>query len=183
VMVSVNGRPAPLLYSSSSQINAVVPFETVASDSVSIQVLKDNVPLNTMSAAAVDTMPAGFAIVNPNGAINDGDHPAAPGNVLALFMTGAGLMQPAQQTGSIGKAESRIAASVFVSLRALVAGKAVVIPLAIEYAGDAPGAVQGLVQINARLPDVLPDILASASSLLEVTTGGEVVSMPVRFRP
>ena len=183
VMVSVNGRPAPLLYASPSQINAVVPFEIAASGSVSIQVLKDKAPLNTMSAAAVDTMPAGFAIVNPNGAINDGDHPAAPGNVLALFMTGAGLLQPAPETGSIGKAESRIAASVSVSLRAFVAGKAVMIPLAIEYAGDAPGAVQGLVQINARLPDVLPDILPSANSLIDITIGGEVVSMPVRIGP
>jgi uncharacterized protein (TIGR03437 family) len=58
-----------------------------------------------------------------------------------------------------------------------------VLPLAIEYAGDAPGAVQGLVQINARLPDVLPNVLPSANSLLDVKIGADVVSMPVRFTP
>ncbi len=184
VMVRVNGQPAPLLYVSSSQINAVIPFETAGSAAVSVQVVKENSPLNVVTAAAVATMPGAFAIVNPNGTINGLDNPATPGSVLAIFMTGAGVMQPPAETGSIGKGDSRIAANVSVTIRAFIAGKATAIPLEIVYAGDAPGAVQGLIQINAALPGTLPDVAPNASSLLDVRIGdAEVVSVPVRFTP
>ena len=171
VEVRVNGRPAPLLYASSSQINAVIPFETAGSAGLSIEVVKDNLSLNTITTPAVATSPGAFAIVNPNGAINDPDHPGGPGSTLTAFLTGAGLMQPLPETGSIGKGNKRIAANVSVTLRAFVGGKAIVIPLEIAYAGDAPDAVQGLVQINVRLPDVLPNSLPSASAFLDFSVG------------
>ena len=184
VIVRVNGQPAPLLYVSASQINAVIPFEIAGSASVSVQVLKDNVPLNTMTTAGAVTTPGAFAIVNPNGAINSSDNPAGPGSTLAVFMTGAGLMQPQPETGSIGRADTRIAANVSVALRAFVLGKLVVVPLEIAYAGDAPISVQGLVQINARLPDALPNTLPSASAFLDIKIGdADVVSIPVHFTP
>jgi uncharacterized protein (TIGR03437 family) len=184
VVVRINGQPAPLLYASSSQINAVVPYETTGSAAVSVQVVKDDVPLNTMTTKAVATLPGIFGIVNPNGAINDANHPAPPGSTLMIFLTGAGLMQPMAETGSIGKGDSRIAANVSVALRAFVAGKATVVPLEIAYSGDAPGAVQGLAQINARLPDALPNTLPSASSFLDIRIGdADTVSIPVHFTP
>jgi uncharacterized protein (TIGR03437 family) len=161
-----------------------MPFETAGSSGLSIQVVKDNVSLNTITTPAVATSPAVFAIVNPNGSINDADHPGRPGSTLAVFLTGAGLMQPLPETGSIGKGNRGIAANVSVTLRAFVGGKATAIPLEIAYAGDAPGAVQGLVQINVRLPDGLPNTLPSASAFLDFSVGtADIVSVRVWFTP
>jgi uncharacterized protein (TIGR03437 family) len=104
------------------------------------------------------------------------------------FLTGAGLMQPLPETGSIGKGNNkgnkRIAANVSVTLRAFVLGKAIVTPLEIAYAGDAPDAVQGLVQINVRLPDVLPNSLPTASAFLDFSVGtADVYSVRVWLTP
>ena len=184
VEVRVNSRPAPLLYASSSQINAVVPFETAGSAGLSIQVLKDSLPLNAITTPAVATSPGVFAILNPNGAINDADHRAGPGSTLVAFLTGAGSMQPSAETGSIGAGNTRIAANVSVTLRAPAGGKTNIIPLEVAYAGDAPNAVQGLVQINLRLPDVLPNTLPSASAFLDFSMGdADVLSVQVWFTP
>jgi uncharacterized protein (TIGR03437 family) len=147
-------------------------------------VLKDSLPLNTVTAAGAVTTPGVFAIVNQDGTINAANNPAPAGSTLIVFMTGAGLMQPQVETGSIGKGQSRIAAKLSMSLRGFVAGKAIVVPLEIAYAGDAPTSVQGLVQINARMPGVLPDVAPGASSFLDIAMGeSDVVSVPVRFTP
>jgi uncharacterized protein (TIGR03437 family) len=93
-------------------------------------------------------------------------------------------MQPPPETGSIGKGNRGIAAKVSVALRAFVLGKAIVTPLEIAYAGDAPDAVEGLVQINVRLPDVLPDSLPTASAFLDFSVGtADVYSVRVWLTP
>ncbi len=184
VTVRVNGQAAPVLYASPSQINAVIPFEAAASTELSIQVVKDATALNTIRATAAAATPGVFAIVNPDGTINDPDHPAPKGSTLAVFLTGVGLMQPVAETGSIGKGNTRIAASVSATLRAFVTGTQSVIPLEIAYAGDAPAAVQGFAQVNVRLPDVLPNALPTALKSVDIKVGdAAAVSVPVWFTP
>ncbi len=115
VSVYFNGIAAPLLYVSSSQINAVVPFEIAGWSSSSVRIIKDGSilpPDVNVAVAAAD--PAIYnvgntpAIVNPDGTLNSVSHPAAAGSAVTIYMTGAGLMTPLPATGSIGQGPRKL---------------------------------------------------------------------------
>lgn len=164
VSVYFNGIAAPLLYASKNQINAVVPFEIAGAPTSSIAILKDGVVLRGADVG-VSAVAPGFALtsegcvaaVNPDGSINSAAHPAIPGSFVSVFGEGAGLMNPAA-TGGIGDGTARIAAHVSAEIQVPGtgfpgAGPPITAPVSVLYAGDAPGAVQGVFQLNLQLPD------------------------------
>ena len=154
IRVLFNAMPAPLLYVSKNQINAVVPFGVAGLSQVTIQIERngasDMPPLQTTvveSAPGVFLGPSGAAAINQDGTINSKDHRAARHSVVSIFLTGAGLMTPVPADGTVPKLPyAKIA------LRVLIDGDAEIL-----YAGDAPSLVEGLVQINFRLPELARD--------------------------
>ena len=154
IRVLFNAMPAPLLYVSKNQINAVVPFGVAGLSQVTIQIERngasDMPPLQTTvveSAPGVFLGPSGAAAINQDGTINSKEHPAARHSIVSIFLTGAGLMEPVPADGAVPK---------------LPYAKPV-LPVSIDggaeilYAGDAPGLVEGVVQINFRLPKLAGD--------------------------
>jgi uncharacterized protein (TIGR03437 family) len=149
------GKQAPLLYADASQISAVAPF-SLAGESVSVQVRKGDavwgetqVPLQA-AAPSLFTLgwsgAGGAAAINYDpSAINDIDHLALRGSVVSLFATGGGQMTPAGVDGALG-----IGASQFplLPVRVTIGG----LNAEVLYTGVAPGLVQGVVQINVRIP-------------------------------
>jgi len=84
------------------------------------------------------------AASNQDGTVNGAAHPAKVGSYISLWLTGAGLTNPAGVDGQPGAAP----------LPKPVAPIAVTIggqPATVQYAGQAPGAVAGVVQINAQI--------------------------------
>ena len=150
--VSVNGRPAPLLYVSPGQINAQLPWETEPGDAT-VSVTRAGVSVSqTVHVSAVGpaifTLADGIraAAVNyPGLSANSDASPIAPGDIVILFATGLGAVSPAVASGEPAPADplSRVAATVTVEV-----GGRPVIP---GYAGLAPS-FAGLWQLNVLVP-------------------------------
>ncbi|MGA3042459.1 MAG: IPT/TIG domain-containing protein [Bryobacteraceae bacterium] len=151
----VDGIAAPLLYASTGQLNAIVPYEIETSGNATVQVKVNgqmaaswDVPL-APSAPAIFTVSASgvgqAAVLNQDNTVNSPSNPAAPGSVIQIFATGEGVTSPASVTGAITGTETNMPIlPVSVSIGGIQA--------AIEYDGSAPDAVAGLFQVNALVP-------------------------------
>ena len=156
VAASFDGALAPLLYASSTQINAIVPFavadRTVTQAQVTYNgdtVLALTVPVSGASPGLFTSDSSGLgqaAVLNQDFSINSGTNPASKGSIVMLFATGAGQTNPAGVDGKITQDDSvRPKLPVAVSIGGQSAD--------VVYAGNAPGLVAGALQVNARIPD------------------------------
>jgi uncharacterized protein (TIGR03437 family) len=102
------------------------------------------------------------AILHADYSLVDENKPAVPGEVVSIFLTGMGAVNPPVADGTAGGADpvSRTTAS---PLYVLVGGQ--LAPL--QFSGLAPG-YPGLYQINVRLPLAFP---ARGSLPLAIQTG------------
>ena len=152
--VLVGGVASPILFASSSQINTIVPFG-VSGNSVQVQVVYQGQPKASVSVPVQAASPAVFAldgsgggqgaILNQDGSVNSQSNPAAPGSVVALYATGAGLTTPSSVDGLLTTAPyPKPMLPVSVSIYGL--------PAQVIYAGAAPGLVAGALQINVVVP-------------------------------
>jgi uncharacterized protein (TIGR03437 family) len=156
--VLIDGIAAPLLYVSESQINAVVPFGTIGSDSVQLVVVNQLDTSNPAELEIVSATPGVFttqnesqgypvaAAVNQDGTINSETNPASPGSIVSIFSTGLGTLSPLPPDGTL------VSASPLPTLnqQALLGSGDQF--LDILYAGPAPDEVAGAMQVNFRLP-------------------------------
>ncbi len=171
VRVLFDGIAAPVLYASSTQINAVVPYSLAGRASSRMSVEYNNVVSTSLEPRIVDTAPGIFttdgrqvAMFNQDGSYNSSANPAVVGSVVVLYVTGEGSTNPAGVDGEvIGSNLKRPIAAV----RVRVGG--IEVPAAdILYAGSAPTLVSGLMQINFRLPANTP---TGPNTSLEVIVG------------
>jgi len=184
VTASVNGIPAPLLYASRVQINAVAPYGVAGAQNASFVVQKDGVNLPGITLPVRETSPAVFVpgVLNQDNTVNGQFNPAPLGSVIQIWGTGGGAMQPAPADGELGKGATRIAQTVH-ARGTVVWGfmRFVTFPLDVEYAGDAPTLVQGVFQINARLPQVIEYGVGTGTAASLVVTIGGVESPATTF--
>ncbi|HTA68954.1 MAG TPA: IPT/TIG domain-containing protein [Bryobacteraceae bacterium] len=172
VTVMFNNVSAPVLYVSSTQINAIVPYETAGQTSVSAEVQFGGLTSAMLQANVVATEPGIFslsqggsgqgAILNQDYSVNGANNPAAKGSVIQIFATGEGQLVPPVATGSVTPGAppfSKPVATVTVTIGGQTAQ--------IEYAGEAPTLVAGVIQINA----VIPAGAASGNQPVVVTIG------------
>jgi uncharacterized protein (TIGR03437 family) len=150
-----NGVSAPLLYTSANQLGAIVPFGTTGPTTEVVVLSQGQLSAPTTMPVA-PAAPALFsldgtgggpgAILNQDGAPNSTDNPADRGSVVVLFGTGAGQTSPAGDDGMISTdfplPTPILPVTVFIDDQ----------PAELLYAGAAPGMVEGILQINARVP-------------------------------
>lgn len=154
--VFFDGVPVPVIYTSSSQVSAVVPFNTLG-PTTNVQVEFDG----QMSASLVVPVAAaapgffsfdgnggGFGAVNEDGTANGWDTPAAPGSVVTLYITGAGITDPASVDGLLTPTNGPFPSPIL-PVAISMDGH----PAEVLYAGAAPGMLAGIVQVNVRIPD------------------------------
>lgn len=168
--------PAPVIYASSTQVSAIVPYEVGGRFATNLQISFNGALSNTLQLAVGETSPGIFtltatgsgqgAILNQDLSINGSSKPAAAGSIIVIYATGEGATNPPGQTGAI-TANATTFPSSDVSLT--VAG----VPARILYAGEAPGLVAGVLQVNAVLPQNVP----SGPAAVVLTIGG-VSSQP-----
>jgi uncharacterized protein (TIGR03437 family) len=157
--VLIGGTPAPILYASPSQINAVVPFG-LSGATTEVQVVYQGQPIASVTVPVQAASPALFsanssgggqgAILNQDGSVNTHTNPASPGTVVVLYATGAGVTTPASVDGQLTASPyptPNLPVSVTINGQ-----KAQVI-----YAGAAPGLVAGVLQINVVVPSGVYD--------------------------
>lgn len=169
--VLVNGVAAPLVYSSSGQMNAVVPYEAGASGIATIQVKSNNVMSAEWGVPLAPSAPGIFtlgatglgqaAVVNQDGSINGAGSPAARGSVIQVYATGAGLTQPAGVTGSVTSG----AIAPVLPVTAQIAG----MNAQVMFAGLAPTDVSGVLQVNVVVP---AGVIPGAAIPIVIAVGG-----------
>lgn len=167
---------APIIYVSSTQASVVVPFEIAGRATTNITVRRGGVTSAALNVRVVDFAPGIFtsnsqgfgqgAILNQNFSVNGPTAPAAKGQVIQIYLTGAGLMNTNPATGSV--LGSNPLPSLTTDNVAVRIGSQTVTDANITYHGGAPGAIAGLYQINA----VVPQTVGSGPQFVEISIGG-----------
>jgi uncharacterized protein (TIGR03437 family) len=167
--VTVNGRPAPMYYSSYGQLAFQLPYE-INNGTAVVQVQRDGLTSNPVSVQVADRAPRLLLIgVGTYGAIQNQDlsipmpvgsfpgvntHPAKAGDALTIYAIGLGPTTPGVVSGQPAPATSPFAPLTSTATINFGAGPGgmVVVPL---YAGLTP-TFAGLYQINVVVPQGLP---------------------------
>lgn len=165
--VFFDGIAAPITYTSSEQVGVVVPFGLAGT---TVQVVAKYAGRQSLgvSARVARAVPALFsalgmgsgqgAILNADGSVNSPDNPAAGGSLIVLFATGLGQTSPQGQDGHVTAG----------TLLAPVLPPSVWIgglPAEVQYAGSAPGIIEGVFQLNVLVPQTVPTGPAISVSL------------------
>ncbi len=87
------------------------------------------------------------AILNQNASVNSTVNPALPGSIVSFYATGLGNYDIDQDSGYATPYDTLPRVKANVTLQ--IGGQ----PAEVVYAGGAPGLINGLVQINARVPE------------------------------
>jgi uncharacterized protein (TIGR03437 family) len=161
VQVLFNGTAAPMIYASSTQVSAVVPYEmaSVVSPSVWIKYLGQT--SNVYQLTTATTAPGLFtqnasgsgpgAILNQDNTLNGPNNPAAKGSIVQVYLTGEGQTSPPGITGAITTASlppPQVTPAPLLAIGVTING----LPALYVYAGEAPGLVAGMMQLNVQIP-------------------------------
>ena len=179
VQVLFDGNPVPMIYASANQINAIAPVGLAGKASTVVTVTYQGMTSNALTVPVQATAPGifaadgsgkgGGAILNQDYSLNVRLNPAARGSVIAIYLTGAGVTNPASVDGAItGVTPPFPALPQSVAVGVTIGGVAV--PAAnIVYSGAAPEAVEGLTQFDVVIPAT---VTPGPSVPIVVTIGG-----------
>jgi uncharacterized protein (TIGR03437 family) len=155
VQVLFDGRPAPLIYVSSTQLGAVVPYEVSGQTSTQVQVTWQGQTSNTITVPVVHAAPGiytlnasgsgGGAVLNVDGTVNSATNPAAPGSYVFVYATGEGQTNPPGLDGALNGFPAPVPSQI---VTATIGG----IDAYVEYAGGVAGLVAGVIQVNLQIP-------------------------------
>jgi uncharacterized protein (TIGR03437 family) len=170
VSVFFNGVASSVLYASPNQVNAVVPYGISGSPAqVFVQYFgQTSTPFNVSVATQIPGVftlngTQAAAINNADGTINGAAHPAKVGSYVQLYLTGAGLTSPFATDGLPNDFPPN-GPLVVQPVTVTIGGK----PATVQFAGGAPGAVAGVIQVNAQIPT---GIATSNAAALVVQVG------------
>ena len=167
VQVFVNGIAAPILYVSSGQISAWIPYEVSGDYFATFQAVVNGSKSNTVTVY-VDNSSPGLYTLSANGigpgailhadysVVNDSS-PAKPGETVLLFMNGLGTVTPAVADGAAALDNPLSYADEYNNSTISIFLDDTVDPPAqanVAFAGLAPG-FAGLYQVNFTLPSAL----------------------------
>ena len=174
--VTFDGIPAPLVYVSATQVNAIVPYEIFGRTSTQLQVQYNGGTSQPVDLGVALSAPGIFlcldcqpstqaAALNQDNTPNSVANGALPNSTITLFATGEGQTNPAGITGSI---TSSTLAQPLLPVSVRIGG----LPATVSYAGSAPSLAEGVLQVNVQIPATVP-----RGSLVDVTlTIGDAMS-------
>ena len=167
IMVTVNGKAAPLLYVGPNQINGQVPYETVIDGAIA-QVIANGISTAQLPFAVSSMAPRIFSgqgnvciAQNEDGTLNSASNPVKTGHNVVAYLIGLGAVNPAVATGA--PAPAAPLSSPLGPATALLGGRSL-IPI---YLGLTPGFV-GVGEVKVLVPSDVPDGLQNFA----VTVGG-----------
>jgi uncharacterized protein (TIGR03437 family) len=170
VQVFFSATPAPLTYVSSTQINCIVPYGVNGLSTVPVKVVFLSQPSNDVILNVQNSAPGIFSanatgtgqgsILNQNFIPNSAGTPAAKGSIVQIYMTGEGITSPPGTDGAItGNATTVPVLPIAVK----IGGQ----PATVVFAGEAPGIVAGVLQVNVMIPPTV----SSGANPVSVTIG------------
>lgn len=169
--VFFNGVPAPIVYSKVGQVSVIVPFSVATSRTVQIEYQYKGLRSAPITMDVVPTKPGLFtldasglgqgAILDSSYRLNSQANPARKGDVVLLFATGGGVMNPALSDGQV---VSSLPLPVPVARTTARIGG---VDCPVHFIGGAPGLVAGALQLNVQIADGVP----SGQQPVEITIG------------
>lgn len=169
--------PARLVFVSSGQINAQVPWEVTGQKLAQVKVIVNGVPGNVVTVPLADAAPAFFENPIGSGVVAAIDplnyfspvitvkEPATRGSVVALYANGLGLVG---NTPASGEAASLTTLSQTVATPVVNIGGQ---NAQVLFSGLTPG-LPGLYQINVTVPSNIP----AGSQPVTLTIGGAIAA-------
>lgn len=165
VHVTIAGMPAPLLYVSNTQINAVAP-EELTGTAPSLEVAVGNSALPPFRLVIDPAIPEVFrlaagnaAAINQDGTVNSQSNPAKNGTIVSVWATGTGVSYGAidgKETTAAGQLCSCEVYSAGIQSTSPQSASGQPVGTSLQYAqvfyaGAAPGMVTGVVQVNFQV--------------------------------
>jgi uncharacterized protein (TIGR03437 family) len=154
-----NGVAAPIVYVSSQYSSVIVPYEVSTSSSAQIVAVYNGAQSPPFTVPVVAALPGVFsanssgsgqgAILNQNLTSNSAQNPAPRGSFVVVYVTGEGQTVPPGIDGAITESVINPVLPVSVSFGGVPA-------TSIEFAGETPGVVAGVMQINVYVPQLAP---------------------------
>jgi uncharacterized protein (TIGR03437 family) len=163
VQVTFDNNPGTPIYVSANQINVMVPYEINGRLSTTMVVTFNGVSSAPFPLSVVAATPGLFtnnftgtgqvAALNQdfsyNGAPGAGTAPAPRNTVISLYGTGGGQTSPISVTGSVTPIPTSPSGLLNIpNVTATVGG----LPASVQFAGEAPGLVTGVFQVNVLIP-------------------------------
>jgi uncharacterized protein (TIGR03437 family) len=157
VQVLVNGAPIPLLYVSSSQINAEIPSPLNGLDNglADVRVVNNSAVLPDFRVLVTTPVLGAFyggsgylAATNQDGTVNSSTNPAMAGSYVSLWATGFGSIPGVVVDGAVATAANNYCSNCQVTLITYNFS----VTETVQYAGPSPGLIDGLTQINVMIP-------------------------------
>ena len=177
VQVLINGLACPMIYVSATQVSAVVPYEIKLFTSATVLVKFLGQSSNGVAVSVATTVPGLFtanssgtgpgAILNSNNSTNSPSNPAARGDTVVVYLTGEGETSPAGVTGkvtTVAAPPQPLTPAPLLPVSVTVGGQ----PANWSFAGEAPGIVSGVMQLNV----IIPTNISATDQTLVVTIGG-----------
>ena len=156
VQVWFDGIAAPILYASAGQLDVVAPYAIAGEAATSVRVEYLGVSSAAVTVPVVAAQPGIFtldasgtgaaAVLNKDYSVNSAANPAKRGDAVMIFATGQGATAPVGVDGVVALAASTGAPPQAVTVQ--IGGQ----PATVSYAGNAPGLVEGALQVNATVP-------------------------------
>jgi uncharacterized protein (TIGR03437 family) len=171
VQVLFSGIPAPMIYAGRTQVSAVVPYEIASVANPSVRITYEGQTSDAYPLSVAATAPGLFsqnalggaqgAILNQDNTPNWVGNPAPEGSIVQMFLTGEGQTNPPGVTGAITTATlppPQVTPAPAQPIQVWIQGLLVpALNTAVyTYAGEAPGMVAGVMQLNVRIPSNLP---------------------------
>jgi uncharacterized protein (TIGR03437 family) len=145
VEVTINGINMPLLYVSSSQINAVLPMGIAPGAGATVRVTNGTAISPDYPTRIIENDPEAFPLVlNQDGTINSQKNPAKSGSIVTFYATG-------WQSNFAPLVDGQIATTAEDGCQGSCYAYVDDSDAEVLYAGPAPGIVAGVTQFNVRL--------------------------------
>jgi uncharacterized protein (TIGR03437 family) len=142
-------------------VSAVVPYEMASVVSPSVWIKYAGQTSNVLQLTSVTTAPGLFtqnssgsgpgAILNQDNSVNGPGNGAAKGSIVQVYLTGEGQTRPSSVTGAITAATlppPQVTPGPLLAVGVTING----LPALYVYAGEAPGLVAGMMQLNVQIP-------------------------------
>ncbi len=172
--VMINGKAAPILYSSATMVSAVVPFSVDGLFSANVAVQYQGKTSNVTTVPVYASAPGMFTAdgsgagqataLNSDGTRNSVSNPALVGSIVTFYITGAGQTNAVGVDGAIYPTGNSQPAPVQ-PLSVTIGG----LPAVVDFVSGAPGMVSGTTRIVTEIPTGF----APGSAIpVQVTVGG-----------
>ena len=141
VRVLFDGVAAPLVYVSGTQISAAAPYDLDGKTTTSVHVVYSGRLSNTINVPLTFASPGVYTVDA------SGKGPAATfrtGDIISIYLTGEGQTTP----GGINGKVTVTPPIPLLPVTATLDGQ----PVEVQFYGEAPGIVSGVMQVNIRVP-------------------------------